>query len=117
MNFEGKCETWPSSKRTCAGGDGVWVILNGTTTTPNECEKLCLERKWNWSVMAVKSGLKNGNGCCFVGERYGCWWMDGAVKTNEEGGNSYIGNYKAVTCTSMLMQFYLFHEKYQLVLY
>ena len=111
MHFEGECATWPSSKSTCAGGDGKWAILNRTTTTPNECEKLCIDRKWNWTAMPVHNGLKNGNGCCFVGKRYGCWWKDGAIQANEEGGNSNIGDYKAVTCTSTLMRFYQFHEK------
>jgi len=96
---KGKCATWPSSKRTCAGGDGVWVTLDRTTTSANECEKLCLDRKWNSSAMNLNNGLKNGNGCCFVGEQYGCWWVDGAIPTNVEGANSYTGDYKAVTCT------------------
>ena len=65
--------------------------------------------------MPVHNGLKNGNGCCFVGERYGCWWKDGAIQANEEGGNSNIGDYKAVTCTSTLMRFYQFHEKCSLI--
>ena len=60
--------------------------------------------------MNLNNGLKDGNGCCFVGEQYGCWWVDGAIPTNVEGANSYTGDYKAVTCTSMLMQFYHFHE-------
>ena len=78
--------------------------------------------------MSVQNGLKNGNGCCFVGERYGCWWKDGAIQSNEKEGNSYIhtytgylyihswiGDYKAVTCTSKLIRLFLFHEKKSLI--
>ena len=81
VNTDIQCTTWPnSSKYGCRGG-GEWVLLDEATFGTAECESLC-------SRHALSEG------CCIVGDAYGCYWLGGATA---EYGPSMDG--LAVTCS------------------
>ena len=65
VNTDIQCTTWPnSSKYGCTGG-GEWVPLDKATFGTAECESLC-----------IRHALSEG--CCIVGQDFGCYWKGGA---------------------------------------
>ena len=76
------CTSWPdSSNYGCTlEGDG-FLSLDTTIYGAAECESLCRQHA-------------SSDGCCFVGDAYGCYWKNGAKVSNEETDDGF-----AVACT------------------
>ena len=60
-----QCKTWPNSSYYGCTEGGDWKLLDRETFETAECESLCLQNA-------------SGEGCCFVGDSYGCYWKGGA---------------------------------------
>ena len=61
-----QCTTWPKSLHFGCSKGGTWISLSKTTFGTEECESLCLQ-------------YASREGCCFVGDKYGCYWKSGAT--------------------------------------
>jgi len=79
------CTSWPNSANNGCTSDGDdWTPLDKTTFGKDECESLCRQHA-------------SSDGCCFVGEEFGCYWKGRATASQDPDPNDK--NF-AVTCTA-----------------
>ena len=75
------CTSWPNiSTYGCTPTPGTtWEKLDSTTFGKDECESLCRQHA-------------SSDGCCFVGESWGCYWKGGAFATTEFNAQNFAVN-------------------------
>ena len=77
------CTSWPNSANNGCTSDGDdWTPLDKTTFGKDECESLCRKHA-------------SSDGCCFVGEEFGCYWKGRATASQDPNDKNF-----AVTCTA-----------------
>ena len=71
------CSTWPESEiYGCLADGDSWKSLDSSmdTSKTSACEELCM--------------AQFEDGCCFLGNAYGCWWKGGAGVSSDDSDTS-----------------------------
>ena len=79
-----KCMSWPNTTYGCTDNGDDWALLDAATFETSECKSLCLQHA-------------SSDGCCFVGDAYGCYWKGGAIAGSNPNSNEKDF---AITCTT-----------------
>ena len=71
------CYAWPTSEHYGCTADGdSWTSLDSSldTSETSACEELCIGQ--------------GEDGCCYLGNGYGCYWKGGAGVSSDDGDTS-----------------------------
>ena len=87
------CMSWPEQPSYgCTAEGDDWALLDAATFEKVQCKSLCLQHA-------------STDGCCFVGERWGCYWKGGAIADTNLNSNEKDF---AITCTTYGESSYVF---------
>lgn len=71
------CSTWPNDEKYgCDDTGQFWKSLDDSlnTSQTSSCERLCIQQR--------------EDGCCWLGNDWGCQWVGGSGVSSEEGDDA-----------------------------